>query len=190
MLLGSRSVHVCTAAMHYGFRLVEHLISGLEMWMIQKGFTQTTDFIGKSVPSISNWGDLDLGYKVVAEIDQGTCVHCVLCYVACEDGAHQSIKYETVPLAGFVDQAPAAQIEISGGVSFMPGAGDELQLEKAGVLEVADLIVIHKGDRPEADILLTQAHETLGRQRPVLKVSALRNEGIEPLADAMLASRT
>ena len=71
----------------------------------------------------------------------------------------------------------------------MPGAGDELQLEKAGVIEVADIIVLHKGDRPEADILLTQAREALGCQRPLLKVSALRNEGIEPLADAMLAPR-
>jgi dihydropyrimidine dehydrogenase (NAD+) subunit PreA len=38
MLLGASSVQVCTAVMHYGYRLVEHLISGLEMWMLEKGF--------------------------------------------------------------------------------------------------------------------------------------------------------
>ena len=41
MLLGATSVQVCTAVMHYGFRIVEDMISGLEQWMIDKGFERT-----------------------------------------------------------------------------------------------------------------------------------------------------
>ena len=37
LLLGAGSVQVCTAVMHYGFRIVEHLASGLEGWMREKG---------------------------------------------------------------------------------------------------------------------------------------------------------
>jgi len=38
------------------------------------------------------WEDLDLNYHLVAEIDQAKCIACELCFVACEDGAHQAIR--------------------------------------------------------------------------------------------------
>ena len=38
-------------------------------------------------PGSRPWGELDLNYKIVAEIDQDKCIHCGLCYIACEDGA-------------------------------------------------------------------------------------------------------
>ena len=41
LLLGAGSVQVCTAVMHYGFRLVEQLSSGLENWMLEKGFERS-----------------------------------------------------------------------------------------------------------------------------------------------------
>src|SRR3954452_14240676 len=69
-LLGAGTVHVCTAVMHYGFRIVEHLSSGLEGWMRERGFDRLSDVVGKSVPRIKSWGELDLNYKVVARIDQ------------------------------------------------------------------------------------------------------------------------
>ena len=40
---------------------------------------------------IGGWGELDLSYKIKARIDAATCIHCNLCYRACEDGAHQAI---------------------------------------------------------------------------------------------------
>jgi dihydropyrimidine dehydrogenase (NAD+) subunit PreA len=121
-LLGAGSVQVCTAVMHYGFRIVEQLRSGLENWMLEKGFSMLSDFVGKSVGRVKQWGDLDLNYKVVAEIDQSKCIHCGLCYIACEDGAHQSIRWEPVPLAEFKEmngQSPHR----SGAVDVLAGAG-------------------------------------------------------------------
>jgi dihydropyrimidine dehydrogenase (NAD+) subunit PreA len=126
LLLGAGSVQVCTAVMHYGFRIVEQLRSGLENWMREKGFERLSDFVGKSVPRIKTWGDLDLNYKVVAEIDQHKCIHCGLCYVACEDGAHQSIRWEKLPVAEYVRaNGYQDQVRRSGGLEVLPGAGGD-----------------------------------------------------------------
>jgi len=89
--LGSTSVQVCTAAMHYGFRIVEDMIEGLSQYLEDKGLSSVTDLVGKSVDRIRDWGDLDLNYKIVARIDPKLCIGCNLCYIACEDGAHQCI---------------------------------------------------------------------------------------------------
>ncbi len=91
MLLGASSVQVCTAVMHYGFRIVEDMKEGMATWMQEKGFKTCDEFIGKSVPRIAQFGDFDLLKKTVAKIDEDTCINCNLCYIACEDGAHQCI---------------------------------------------------------------------------------------------------
>ncbi len=69
----------------------------------------------------------------------------------------------------------------------MPGAGDELQLEKAGITEVADIFVINKADLPGAGRLEAQIRETLGSSRPVVQTVASHGQGISELADMILA---
>ena len=49
MALGSGNVQVCTAAMVYGFKIVEEMISGLSNWMDEKGYATLDDFVGKAV---------------------------------------------------------------------------------------------------------------------------------------------
>ncbi len=68
----------------------------------------------------------------------------------------------------------------------MPGAGDELQLAKAGITEVAEVFVINKADMPGADRLQSQIHETLGGQRPVVQTVASHGKGIADLADVLM----
>jgi dihydropyrimidine dehydrogenase (NAD+) subunit PreA len=91
MLLGASNVQVCTAAMKHGFRIVEDMCEGMSNWMDDKGFKKLEDFIGLSVPNITHWEDLDINYHHIANINQDKCIHCGLCYIACEDGSHQSI---------------------------------------------------------------------------------------------------
>lgn len=69
----------------------------------------------------------------------------------------------------------------------MPGAGDDLQLEKAGITEVADVFVINKADLPGAGRLEAQIRETLGSGRPIVQTVASHGQGISDLADAILA---
>ena len=90
--LGSTTVQVCTAAMHYGFRIVEDMADGLSRWMDDKGFRTINEFMGSAVPTIRKWEDLDLNYFTVAKIDYDKCIECELCFAACEDGAHQAIR--------------------------------------------------------------------------------------------------
>jgi dihydropyrimidine dehydrogenase (NAD+) subunit PreA len=92
MLLGATTVQVCTAVMKHGFRIIEDLCEGLNNWMDEKGFATINDFIGKSIPALTNWEELDINYHIVANINQDKCIHCGLCYIACEDASHQSIS--------------------------------------------------------------------------------------------------
>src|SRR5579884_872101 len=91
LLLGATSLQVCTAVMHYGFRIVEDLCDGLSNWMDTHGFPSIADFRGKSLPRISDFKDFDLSFRAVARIDPAKCIRCDLCYVACNDTAHQCI---------------------------------------------------------------------------------------------------
>jgi LAO/AO transport system ATPase len=74
-------------------------------------------------------------------------------------------------------------------VLLQPESGDELQWEKAGLLELADIVVIHKSDLPGAERIQTQVAEQLHRDDgtpvPVLTASAARGVGLEELWQAM-----
>jgi dihydropyrimidine dehydrogenase (NAD+) subunit PreA len=117
ILLGCGTVQVCTAAMHYGFRIVEDMIDGLSNWMDEKGFKTIDDFRGLSVPRVVDWKNLDLNYKIVARIDTNTCIGCDLCYIACWDGAHQCIHVDGVAKPEDLVQASRAAIATTPNVS-------------------------------------------------------------------------
>lgn len=91
LALGAGSVQVCTAAMHYGFRIVEDMTSGLSNWMDSKGYATLDDVVGRAVPNVTDWQFLNLDYDIKARIDQDLCIKCGLCHIACEDTAHQAI---------------------------------------------------------------------------------------------------
>lgn len=91
ILMGATGVQVCTAVMHHGFSIIKPMIKGLNDYLDEKGFASVMDLVGRSVPRYGSWGELDLNYKVAAKINQDKCISCNKCYVACEDGAHQSI---------------------------------------------------------------------------------------------------
>ncbi len=134
LLLGAHTVQVCTAVMHFGYRIVEPMIAGLKGWMADKGYRTLGEFQGRTVDRIQDWSDLDLNYKVVAEIDPQKCINCGLCYIACEDGCHQSIRKTAVPEEEFLarvppDSAPnggfsaADRTFVSGARGYTHGAG-------------------------------------------------------------------
>ena len=91
MALGAGNVQVCTAAMTYGFKIVQEMISGLSQYMDEKGIASVDEIVGKAVPKAKDWQDLNLNYVTKAEINQDLCIKCGRCYASCEDTSHQAI---------------------------------------------------------------------------------------------------
>ncbi len=73
----------------------------------------------------------------------------------------------------------------------IPGAGDDMQAIKAGILEIADILVVNKADLPQAESVFKQLHIYTDLQRqagwdvPIIKTVAHKDEGAAELADAI-----
>ena len=92
MALGAGNVQVCTAAMTYGFKVVQEMISGLSEFMDNHGLTSVDEIVGRAVPKVKDWKDLNLNFVTKAVIDEDLCIKCGRCYAACEDTSHQAIE--------------------------------------------------------------------------------------------------
>lgn len=91
MALGAGNVQVCTAAMTYGFKIVQEMITGLSNYMDEKGFASVDEIVGRAVPNVTDWQYLNLNYVTKARINQDLCISCGRCHIACEDTSHQAI---------------------------------------------------------------------------------------------------
>ncbi|MCW5231940.1 NAD-dependent dihydropyrimidine dehydrogenase subunit PreA [Verminephrobacter eiseniae] len=89
--LGCSTVQVCTAAMVYGFKIVQDMCDGLSNFMDRHGYRTTQDFKGQALPSVKDWKQLNLNHIEKALIDQAACIRCGRCHAVCEDSAHQAI---------------------------------------------------------------------------------------------------
>ena len=108
------------------------------------------------------------------------------------DAAGQSlVLVETVGVGQ--DEVDVMRLAHTVLVVSVPGLGDDVQALKAGVLEIADVHVVNKADRDGADRILAELRAMLtlipapeeAWMPPVLPASAARDEGIEPIADAL-----
>ena len=92
LALGASNVQICTAAMVYGFRIIDDLVDGLSAFLDDKGMT-LDQLIGHAVPSVTDWQHLNLNYVEKAVIDQDSCIKCGRCHAVCEDTSHQAITH-------------------------------------------------------------------------------------------------
>jgi LAO/AO transport system kinase len=107
----------------------------------------------------------------------------------CESFGFDVILIETVG-AGQGDTAVRALVDVLV-LLLQPETGDDLQWEKAGLLEVADVVVVHKADMPGAERVEAQILATLALSAsaapPILRVSARTGAGVEALWSAITA---
>jgi LAO/AO transport system kinase len=75
----------------------------------------------------------------------------------------------------------------------VPEAGDEVQTMKAGLMEIADIFVVNKADRPDADLFVKNLRQMLApsfskhyHEVPVVKTVASQNSGVKELNDMIL----
>jgi dihydropyrimidine dehydrogenase (NAD+) subunit PreA len=92
--LGASGVQVCTAAMLYGFRIVEDMIDGLGAFMDEKGYRTIQDFKGRALRNVVSWNELNMNFDLKAFIHEDRCIGCGRCHIACEDTSHQAIRIE------------------------------------------------------------------------------------------------
>jgi LAO/AO transport system kinase len=89
-----------------------------------------------------------------------------------------------------VDVVRTADVSV---VVLVPGAGDEVQALKAGIMEIADVFVVNKADRAEADRTVASIEAMLSLQSfgasdwrpPIVKTEALAGKGVEEVLDAI-----
>jgi LAO/AO transport system kinase len=104
--------------------------------------------------------------------------------------AFDHIIIETVGIGqSEVEIAGLADITV---VVLVPEAGDEIQTMKAGLMEIADIFVVNKSDRPDADHfvnnlrqLLAPAYSRQKHEIPIIKIVAPEKKGIQELVDAI-----
>jgi len=98
--LGASGVQVCTAAMLYGFRIVDDMIDGLSAFLDDKGYADLEALRGRAVANVVDWNALNMNFDIKARIDEESCIECGRCHIACEDTSHQAIRIEPMPDGG------------------------------------------------------------------------------------------
>ena len=93
------------------------------------------------------------------------------------------------------DEVEVAAMADTTVVVLTPGAGDDVQAMKAGIMEIADILVVNKSDLPNADLLARQLASIVDaapgeRRTPILKTAGAHNDGIDALLDALEEHRT
>jgi LAO/AO transport system kinase len=88
------------------------------------------------------------------------------------------------------DEVEVAAMADTTVVVVTPGTGDDVQAMKAGIMEIADILVVNKSDLPNADLLARQLASIVdaapgARRTPILKAAGALNEGVDALADAI-----
>ena len=92
--LGCRNVQVCTAVMQYGYRIIDDLVMGLQTYLQERGIEKLEDLVGEQLPAFVRAADLDRDTKVFPTVNREKCIGCGRCYVSCQDGGHQAIRFD------------------------------------------------------------------------------------------------
>ena len=90
MAVGAGVVEFCTVVMHYGFRVIADLKSGMSHYLDEMNFSTPKDIVRKALPNIVMHDELPRA-KIRSHIDKKLCIGCDVCYIACQDGGHQAI---------------------------------------------------------------------------------------------------
>jgi dihydropyrimidine dehydrogenase (NAD+) subunit PreA len=92
LMVGARTLQVCTAVMWHGFSIIKTITEGIVKFMERKGYTTLDEMIGEALPKITTWTALTKLSPVVARVIDNRCTGCKKCVVACADGAYVAIQ--------------------------------------------------------------------------------------------------
>ena len=93
ILLGAGSIQVTTAVMQYGYRIIEELKSGLNLYLAEKGFDHVDQARRHALDTVSESTDvLERDTVIFPKFIREKCIGCGRCMVSCMDGGHQAIR--------------------------------------------------------------------------------------------------
>ena len=95
ILLGGRSIQITTAVMQYGYRIIDDLKTGLNMYLAEKGFSNVRDAAGLGLDTLSASTDqLERDTVIFPLFLRERCIGCGRCSISCADGGHQAITMD------------------------------------------------------------------------------------------------
>ena len=95
ILLGGGSVQVTTAVMQYGYRIIEDLKAGLNLYLTEKGFTDVREAVGLGLDTLSPTTDtLERDTVIFPRFNRERCIGCGRCVISCMCGGHQAIRLD------------------------------------------------------------------------------------------------
>ena len=93
ILLGADSIQVTTAVMQYGYRIIDDLKAGLNLYLAEKGFQSVREIRGLALDSVSESTDvLERDTVVFPKFHRAACIGCERCVISCADGGHQALR--------------------------------------------------------------------------------------------------
>ncbi len=93
LLLGSRSIQVATAVMQYGYRIIDDLKEGLNLYLAEKGFDSVGQVVGLGLDALhANTDTLERDTVLFPRFIREKCIGCGRCEISCADGGHQAIR--------------------------------------------------------------------------------------------------
>ncbi len=96
ILLGAGSVQVTTAVMQYGYRIIDDLKEGLNLYLTEKGFANVEEMRGLALDSVSETTDvLERDTVLFPSFNKDRCIGCGRCMISCRDGGHQAIRLDS-----------------------------------------------------------------------------------------------
>ena len=131
LAVGASNVQICTAVMLHGFGIVEDLNSGLDQYLREKKYDSVTQLVGKALPQLTNHDNLprlDLCSMVIEE----RCIGCGRCYVACRDGGHRAIAWDSASRLPKIDEEKCVGCGLCLLVQPVPGCLELRRIEQHG----------------------------------------------------------
>ena len=94
ILLGAGSLQLTTAVMQYGYRIVEDLKTGMNLYLAEKGVESLSQIRGLGLDSLSETTDvLERDTILFPKFHREKCIGCGRCVISCSDGGHQALRF-------------------------------------------------------------------------------------------------
>ncbi len=95
ILLGGGTVQIATAVMQYGYRIIDSLKAGLNLYLAEKGFSSVKEAVGLGLDALSGTTDvLERDTVLFPRFTREKCIGCGRCMISCMDGGHQAITLD------------------------------------------------------------------------------------------------